>query len=131
VVKQLFKIDLTGAVDVSAMDGLTAATNAVSKTLFLDVVAALTAGGIPSDLIPSKIEGVAFGPDIKTGGATLHTLWLGNDNDFLETTEDPSGNTIPNPNQFFVFGVSDADLDDRNSCRRRSRPGPGLACKSR
>ena len=110
VVKQLFKIDLTAAVDVSAMDGLTAANNAVSKTLFLDVVAALTAGGISADLIPSKIEGVAFGPDIKKGGATLHTLWLGNDNDFLETTEDPNGNTIPNPNQFFVFGVSDEDL---------------------
>src|SRR5580704_9764910 len=30
VVKQLFKIDLTAAVDVSAMDGLTAANNAVS-----------------------------------------------------------------------------------------------------
>jgi Esterase-like activity of phytase len=110
VVKQLFKIDLTGAVDISAMDGLTAAKSAVSKTLFLDVVAALTAGGIPADLIPSKIEGVAFGADIKKDGATLHTLWLGNDNDFLETTEDPSGNVIPNPNQFFVFGVSDADL---------------------
>ena len=110
LVKQLFKIDLNGAVDVSAMDGLTVVANAVPKTLFLDVVAALTAGGISADLIPSKIEGVAFGPDIKHNGATLHTLWLGNDNDFLETTEDPSGNVIPNPNQFFVFGVTEADL---------------------
>jgi len=110
VVKQLFKIDLTGATDVSAMDGLTAAMYAVSKTLFLDVAAALEAGGIPADLIPSKIEGVAFGPDIKDGGKTLHTLWLANDNDFLETTEDPNGKVISNPNQFFVFGVTDTDL---------------------
>jgi hypothetical protein len=110
LVKQLFKIDLTNATDVSAMDGLTAAMHAVSKTLFLDVVQALVAGGIPADLIPSKIEGVAFGPDIKNGAVTLHTLWLANDNDFLETTEDPNGNVIPNPNQFFVFGVTDADL---------------------
>ena len=110
VVKQLFKIDLTGAVDVSNMDGLTAVAHAVSKTLFLDVVAALTAGGIPADLIPSKIEGVAFGPDIRNNGTLLHTLWLGNDNDFLETTQDPDGNVIANPNQFFVFGVTEADL---------------------
>jgi len=52
----------------------------------------------------------SFGPDIKKDGATLHTLWLANDNDFLETMEDPSGNVIANPNHFFVFGVSDADL---------------------
>lgn len=108
--KQLFKINLSGAVDVSNMDGPTAEMHTVGKTLFLDVVAALTAGGISPELIPSKIEGVAFGPDIKKNGAILHTLWLANDNDFLETTEDPSGNVIPNPNQFFVFGVSDADL---------------------
>jgi hypothetical protein len=110
VVKQLFKIDLSKATDVSAMDGTTAAMNAVNKTLFLDVVAAMEAGGIPADLIPSKIEGVAFGPDIRMGGKTVHTLWLANDNDFLETTEDPDGNVISNPNQFFVFGVTDTDL---------------------
>lgn len=110
VVKQLFKIDLNTATDVSNMDGLTAAMNAVNKTLFLDVVAAMVAGGIPADLIPSKIEGVAFGPDIRMGRKTVHTLWLANDNDFLETTEDPDGNVISNPNQFFVFGVTDTDL---------------------
>lgn len=103
VVKQLFKIDLNSAVDVSAMDGLTAVANAVPKTLFLDVVAALTAGGIPADLIPSKIEGVAFGPYIKRGGVTLHTLWLGNDNDFLETTEDPLGQRHPQSESVLCF----------------------------
>src|SRR5262249_2286816 len=35
-VKQIFKIDLAGAVDVQNMDGLTAAANAVKKDLFLD-----------------------------------------------------------------------------------------------
>ena len=109
VVKQLFKIDLTGATDVGAMDGLTAAMHTVPKTLFLDVVDALhNQGGIALNNIPSKIEGVAFGPDIKHGGQTMHTLWLANDNDFLDFT----GDTPPvlNPNQFFVFGVTDADL---------------------
>ncbi len=109
VAKQLFKIDLAGATDVSAMDGPTATLHAVGKTLFLDVVDALhTQGGIALNNIPSKIEGVAFGPDIKHGGQTMHTLWLANDNDFLEVTGDVP--PVPNPNQFFVFGVTDADL---------------------
>jgi hypothetical protein len=59
-VKQLFKIDLDGAVDISDMDGLTAAANAIPKTLFLDIVGVLTANGIPAGQIPAKIEGLAF-----------------------------------------------------------------------
>jgi len=109
-VKQLFKIDLDGAVDVSAMDGPTAAANAVPKTLFLDIVKSLTAAGIALDEIPSKIEGVAFGPDVKVGTDTVHTLWIANDNDFVQNVNDSNGNPILNPNQFFVFGVKDSDL---------------------
>ena len=109
-VKQLFKIDLDGAVDVSAMDGLTAATHAVAKTLFLDIVQVLTANGIAAGNIPAKMEGVAFGPDVRSGKKTIHTLWMANDNDFLQTVPDATGNLIPNPNQFFVFGFTDADL---------------------
>jgi len=109
-VKQLFKIDLDGATDVSGMDGTTAATHAVSKTLFLDVVATLKAAGFTAANIPAKIEGVSFGPDVKSGKTALHTLWIANDNDFLETVPDASGNQIANPNQFFVFGFTDADL---------------------
>jgi hypothetical protein len=110
-IKQLFKIDLNGAVDVSDMDGATAALNAVPKTLFVDVVASLIAGGFTAGDIPAKIEGVAFGPDIRQAGKNVHTLWIANDNDFLNTTTDASNNIIPNPNQFFVFGFTDADLD--------------------
>jgi hypothetical protein len=109
-VKQLFKIDLDNAPDVSAMDGLTASTHAVAKTLFLDLVSVLTGNGIAAGEIPAKIEGVAFGPDVKKGKTTLHTLWIANDNDFLETVADANGNQIPNPNQIFVFGFTDADL---------------------
>jgi len=110
-VKQLFKIDLDGAVDVSAMDGLTAAANAVAKTLFLNLVTTLNESGIDLDQIPSKIEGLAFGPDIKEGTTTIHTLWIGNDNDFVQTVNDVNGNPIANPNQIFVFGFTDGDLD--------------------
>jgi len=109
-VKQLFKIDLAGATDIGALDGTTAASNAVSKTLFVDLVSSLTAAGYTAAQIPAKIEGVAFGPDVVSSGAKLHTLWIANDNDFLETVADPDGNTVSNPNQFFVFSFTDADL---------------------
>ena len=110
VVKQLFKIDLDGAADISEMDGRTAAMHAVNKTLFLDLVQLLTKNGISAAQIPAKIEGVAFGPDVKQGKSTLHTLWIANDNDFLQTVPDANGNQIANPNQFFVVGFTDADL---------------------
>ena len=109
-VKQLFKIDLANAVDISDMDGTAASQHVVNKTLFLDIVALLTANGIDASEIPAKIEGLAFGADIKKGRSLLHTLWIANDNDFLETVPDADGNQIPNPNQFFVFGFSDSDL---------------------
>ncbi|HEY4054840.1 MAG TPA: esterase-like activity of phytase family protein [Terriglobales bacterium] len=109
-VKQLFKIDLAGAVDVSGMDGLAAAGNAVPKTLFLDIVSVLKANNISAGLIPAKLEGVSFGPDVNWNGSAVHTLWVANDNDFLLQTTDSKGNTIDNPNQFFVFGFGDADL---------------------
>jgi hypothetical protein len=110
-VKQLFKIDLAGATDVSQMDGLTAASHGVPKSLFVDLVASLTASNLFTTAeIPAKIEGISFGPDLKAGGETIHTLWVANDNDFTATVQDPDGNTIANPNQFFVFGFKDSDL---------------------
>jgi hypothetical protein len=40
---------------------------------------------------------------------TRHTLFLGNDNDFLATLSPPVG-IGDNPNQFFVFAFNDIDL---------------------
>ena len=88
------------------MNGTAAASNAAPKTLFLDVVQALTAVGFTTDQIPAKIEGIAFGPDVSGANGTLHTLWVANDNDFLQDLNGPG----TNPNQFFVFGFSDSDL---------------------
>jgi hypothetical protein len=106
-IKQIFKVDLQGATDISNMTGSEAQTHAVNKTLFLDIVAALNAGGIASDQIPAKIEGTAFGPDIVVDGVKIHTFWVANDNDFLQNF-----NNVPNsnPNQFWVFGVKESDL---------------------
>src|SRR6516165_9501800 len=86
--QQLFKIDLAGAVDISNMDGASAATHQVAKTLFLDVVAVLTSHGFTAGHIPAKIEGLAFGPDVSKDNTKLHTLWVSNDNDFVLSTED-------------------------------------------
>ena len=105
-VKQIFKIDLAGAVDVQNMDGTTAAANAVGKTLFLDVVKVLTASGFTTDQIPAKLEGLALGPDVDNNGTPTHTLWLANDNDFLQDLNGAG----TNPNQFFVFGFAEAEL---------------------
>jgi Esterase-like activity of phytase len=108
-VKQLFKIDLEGAHDVSDEDGLTAATHAVTKTLFLNLVTELTNNGIAANRIPAKIEGIAFGPDVRVDNHTrLHTLWISNDNDYLFQTADVP--PVPNPNEFYVFGFTDEDL---------------------
>jgi len=105
-VKQIFKIDLTNAVDVMNMDGLTAAANAVSKSLFIDVVKLLGANGITADQAPAKLEGVALGADVVYGGIPTHTLWLANDNDFVQDFDGPN----TNPNNFYVIGFTDADL---------------------
>jgi hypothetical protein len=47
-----------------------------------------------------------MGPDVNNGGVTTHTLWIGNDNDFEQDFDGPN----TNPNQFFVFGFTNADL---------------------
>jgi len=94
-------IDLTGAADVSQMQGDLSAL-AVTKTLVLDMVKSLGAQGIAASQIPAKIEGMAFGADVTYNGELLHTLFIANDNDFVQG--------IAGNNQFFVYGLSDATL---------------------
>jgi hypothetical protein len=107
VVKQAFKIDISNAVDVTNMNGTDAASNAVPKTLFLDLVAVLNANGITPDKIPAKLEGFALAGDVVYNGTTYHTLWVANDNDFLQ---DYGGVSNSNPNLYYVFGFTDDDL---------------------
>lgn len=137
-IKKLYVIDLDGARDVSAISGdLSAYAVTKSAAPFLDIVAKLTAAGTDPRLIPSKIEGIAFGPDITVNGATRHTLFVANDNDFLATVADPlklptdaTRGMVANPNQFFVFAFDDRDLprfvpqrmnDERERERDRER----------
>ena len=101
-VKQFFRINLSGATDITGLNGAAAAAAAVNKTLVVDFKNFLNANGIASTNVPSKIEGLAFGEDITLNGNALHTLWVANDNDFVPGT---SG-----PNNFYVLGLTDADL---------------------
>lgn len=103
-VKQIFKIDLTDAQDITTLTGADAAKKAVAKSAspFLDLVSALVAAGVPKWQIPSKIEGLAFGQDVTVDGVLTHTLWIANDNDFLPGTA--------GGNNFYVFGFTDGDL---------------------
>jgi hypothetical protein len=66
--------------------------------------------GFKAGQIPAKIEGMSFGPNLKAGNDTIHTLWVAHDNDFLTPVPDANGNQIDTPNQFFVFAFKDSDL---------------------
>ena len=106
VIKKMYVIDIAGATDITniagnALGNVTVATKTAAP--FLDLVNKLIAFGVPANQIPAKIEGLAFGQDVKDAqGNTLHTLFIANDNDF----DAASAGT----NQFYVFGFTDADL---------------------
>ena len=123
VVKRVYKIDLAGATDVSGLSGAAALLpHAVGKSLFLDIVAKLSAAGIPVEQIPAKLEAMAFGEDIVVDGVVKHTLYIGNDNDFLATA--PGG--LSNPNQWFVFAFTAADLAGSAFVNQQWSGGSGI-----
>lgn len=68
---------------------------AVTKTLFLDLLDSAFALAGPT--FPEKIEGLAFGPDLRDG---RHLLIVTNDNDFVP----------PQPNRFFAFAIDGSDV---------------------
>jgi len=118
-VKKLYLIDIAGAVDVTGVTGPSADLTpyAVPKVEFLNIVTKLNAAGINSLMIPSKIEGITFGPDVVLNGVVKHTLYVASDNDFLATVADPfTDPTVPtrgsilNPNQIYVFAFGDEEL---------------------
>ncbi|MGA7934700.1 MAG: esterase-like activity of phytase family protein, partial [Kovacikia sp.] len=87
--KRVYKIDLTGATNVSGIslagtNTLPANVTPVSKSLFLDIAEALQSAGQP---IPEKIEGLALGPQLSDGS---FALLVATDNDF-SVTQNGSG----------------------------------------
>ena len=116
VVKELYKIDLSGATDITDLTGSAAAAAAASKTLFLDIVSALTTElGLDPTQIPSKIEGFAFGQDVMLNGELKHTLYVSNDNDLSQRFR---------PNQFYVFGFTSGINDDLPGFVQQQLPVP-------
>ncbi len=106
VQKKLYRVDLSGATDVSALTGEAAlAPQAIAKSLFVDLVTLFKANGFTDRTIPAKIEGLAFGPDVLVDGVLQHTLIVVNDNDFLDTVS-VQGAPTANPSQFFVLGIT-------------------------
>lgn len=77
--KMIYKIDLTGATDVSGVDSLPAtafpANMRVAKVAFINL---LDPDLSLSATIPEKIEGLAWGPDLPDG---RHVLYVISDND--------------------------------------------------
>ena len=117
--KTLYEIDLTGATDVSNIADLRTGTfTPVTKSTkpFLDIVAVLASAGIDTATIPSKLEGITFGPDVEFNDRTQHTLYLTNDNDFVSYVAKDAGSSAnvlapaDNPNRIFVFAFEDGDL---------------------
>lgn len=78
--KRVYKIDLNGASNIGETEivgnDLPSNITPVSKTLYLDVLEALSNGG---QIIPEKLEGLTIGPQLSSGD---YTLLLGTDNDY-------------------------------------------------
>lgn len=98
--KKLFRIDLTGATDVSSVESLPAkqlptTITPVKKMPFLDLLDPRFK--IVGDDCPEKFEGLAFGPDLPDG---RRLLIVTADNDFIPTQ----------PLRVYVFAIDKNDL---------------------
>lgn len=82
--KRVYLIDISNATNVASVDlngtnDLPPGITPVSKSLYLDVQAALTSVGLP---ITEKLEGLAVGPKLSDGS---YLLLIGTDNDYSVT----------------------------------------------
>lgn len=57
-------VDIAGATALASV--------ALSTSKFLDIKQVMVNNGIPFDLIPAELEGMAFGQDVVIGGHTKH-----------------------------------------------------------
>jgi hypothetical protein len=102
--KTIYKINVNGATDVSAIEGISASVLPagvvpVDKKLFINLLEPTF--GLDQDnsnAIPEKIEGLAWGPDLPDG---RHVLYVMSDNDL-----DPNRAT-----QIYAFAIDGAALN--------------------
>lgn len=98
--KKIFKIDIAGATDISALDSLPKSkvpegVTPVAKELFLDLLHPTF--GLAGPDFPEKIEGLAFGPLLPDGRLSLLVT---SDNDFF----------MDNPTKFYAFAIDPGAL---------------------
>ena len=100
--KWIYRIDITGATDVSGMilpsTTLPAGVQPVHKELFINLLD--PDFGLQNNdarAIAEKIEGLAWGPDLRDG---RHLLYVISDNDLVPSL----------PTQIFAFAIDDAKL---------------------
>lgn len=107
VMKQIWAIDLSKATDANDITGLVADKSTglftgkqlLDRAQMIDLVDMLTKqGGFSVTDIPSKLEGMAFGPDVDG----YHMLYVTNDNDFVPGTA--------GTNRQYAIRFTDADL---------------------
>lgn len=117
-VKHAYKIDITGAQDISNIDSLSALsqtqidsiTSVTKSAAPLIDIGALTSGllnSVPPGYragIPDKVEGFTFGPDLPDG---RKLLLVTNDDDF-----GPSSFIPGYPNYIMAFAIDPADLQN-------------------
>lgn len=104
--KRVYKISLAGATDVSAIsldntNTLPGGVVPVSKSLFLDIQAALRAAGMT---IPDKFEGLSIGPRLADGS---YIIIIGTDNDFsvTQTGEGTQLDVVTNGPEFLKIAL--------------------------
>lgn len=99
--KKIYKIDLSRATDVSRVASLPATAAElgnivpVKKTLFIDLLDPsymVDATRTLKDVVPEKIEALAWGPDLPNG---RHLLFVASDNDL----------SLGRPTQIYAFAI--------------------------
>lgn len=111
--KRVFRIDITGATDVSGLNLLTDAYVPVSKTTapWLDLASAAALAhpslSVLGGVSPEKWEGLTIGPRLNDGS---HLVLAGTDNDY-SVTQDPNTSV-----QFDVYFRPNGPTVDRIRC---------------
>jgi hypothetical protein len=102
--KNIYKIDVSGATDVSAVaslpaGGLPAEIVPVGKSIFINMLDPIFGLHLnDANAIAEKIEGLAWGPDLADG---RHVLYVVSDNDLSPTID----------TQLFAFAVEASSID--------------------
>lgn len=101
--KRIMLVDTSAATNIADLESLPPelpeSVKPVAKRVFIDLLDPTY--GLAGENLPEKIEGLAFGPNLKDGRRLLVVC---SDNDFVET----------NASQFYLFAIGDKQLLSSN-----------------